>query len=130
MPAGTVMSPPVGGPLQVAIIQFGRSSSALGEEGSDVIARVAQIQRSNGGKVRIVGHAAQDVEGSSVSQIEDGNMRISVARARSVASLLVRDGVPASAIVIEGESDENPAYETRTARGLAANRRAEVYLDF
>jgi flagellar motor protein MotB len=39
-------------------------------------------------------------------------------------------GVPASAIVAEAASDDEPVYETNTARGVAANRRAEVFIDF
>ena len=39
-------------------------------------------------------------------------------------------GVPRASIVAEAASDSEPAYGTDTPRGVAANRRAEVYLDF
>ena len=38
-------------------------------------------------------------------------------------------GVPRSAIVAEAASDSEPKYATNTARGIAANRRAEIFLD-
>ena len=33
-------------------------------------------------------------------------------------------------IAAEAASDEEPAYETNTARGIAANRRAEIFVEF
>ena len=130
VPASALTSPPLGGPMQVAVIQFGRNSAGLSANDIDVLTRVAQIQRRNGGTVRVLGHAQKDVVGSSVAEIKNGNLNLSIKRAESVAQLLVRNGVPASAIVMEGVSDEEPVYETKTARGIAANRRAEVFIDF
>ena len=116
--------------MQVAVIQFGRNSAGLSANDIDVLTRVAQIQRRNGGTVRVLGHALKDVVGSSVTEIKNGNLNLSIKRAEAVAQLLVRNGVPADAIVMEGVSDEEPVYETKTARGIAANRRAEVFIDF
>ncbi len=129
VPSSALTSPPLSGPMQVAVIQFGRNSAGLSANDIDVLTRVAQIQRRNGGTVRVLGHALKDVVGSSVSEIKNGNLNLSIKRAEAVAQLLVRNGVPADAIVMEGVSDEEPVYETRTARGIAANRRAEVFLD-
>jgi flagellar motor protein MotB len=41
----------------------------------------------------------------------------------------VRLGVPADRIVAEAASDAMPVYETRTPRGVAANRRVEIFID-
>ncbi len=38
-------------------------------------------------------------------------------------------GVPRNAIVAEAACDSEPKYTTDTARGVAANRRAEIFLD-
>lgn len=130
VPSSAVTSPPFGGPMQVAVIQFGRNSAGLSANDVEVLQRVAQIQRRNGGTVRVLGHAQKDVVGSSVAEIKNGNLNLSIKRAESVAQLLIRSGVPSDAIVVEGVSDEEPVYETRTARGIAANRRAEVFIDF
>ena len=48
----------------------------------------------------------------------------------SIVNQLIRAGVPKDAIVMEALSDEEPIYETVTARGIAANRRAEIFFDF
>ena len=128
VPASAITAPP-GGPLQVAVIQFGRASSGLGGRDSDILKKIAQIQKKNGGTVRVVAHAEQDVTGSSVDQIERGNYDVSRRRALAVANQLMALGVPRSAIVAEAASDSEPKYATNTARGVAANRRAEIFLD-
>jgi outer membrane protein OmpA-like peptidoglycan-associated protein len=130
VPSSALTSPPLGGPMQVAVIQFGRNSAGLSADDVEVLARVAQIQRRNGGTVRVLGHALKDAVGSSPAEIKNGNLNLSIKRAEAVAKFLIRNGVPSNAIVMEGVSDEEPVYETRTARGIAANRRAEVFIDF
>jgi outer membrane protein OmpA-like peptidoglycan-associated protein len=128
VPSSAITSPP-GGPLQVAVIQFGRASSGLGGRDGDILKKIAQIQKKNGGTVRVVAHSEQDVTGSSVGQIEQGNYDVSRRRAINIANQLMALGVPRSAIVAEAASDSEPKYATNTARGIAANRRAEIFLD-
>ena len=128
VPNGTLKAP--ASPLQIAVIQFNRASSGLGGNDLAILSRVAQIQRKNGGTVRIVAHAAQDASGSSADAIEQGNYEVSKRRALAIANQLMALGVPKSSIIAEAASDNEPIYETNTARGLAANRRAEISLDF
>ncbi|TAJ85738.1 MAG: hypothetical protein EPO10_21175 [Reyranella sp.] len=120
VPFSALKSPPFEGSLQVAVIQFGPSSTALDGVDSAVLAQVAEIQRDNGGIVRIVAHAAQDRD----------NFDVSRRRALAIAHKLRRLGVPTGQIVAEAASDEEPIYRTSTARGLAANRRVDVFIDF
>jgi len=120
VPFSALKSPPFDGSLQVAVIQYGPASTDLDGADSAVLARVAQIQRDNGGTVRIVAHAAQDRD----------NFDVSRRRALGVAQELRRLGVPTSQMVAEAASDLEPIYQTSTARGLAANRRVEVSIDF
>jgi outer membrane protein OmpA-like peptidoglycan-associated protein len=120
VPFSALKSPPFDGSLQVAVIQFGPSSTGLDGVDSAVLARVAEIQRDNGGIVRIVAHAAQDRD----------NLDVSRRRALVIAQELRRLGVPTSQMVAETASDGEPIYQTSTARGLAANRRVEVFMDF
>jgi outer membrane protein OmpA-like peptidoglycan-associated protein len=129
VPFSALKSPPLGGQIEVAVIQFGFNSSGLGGNDAEVLSRVAQIQRRNGGRVRIVAHAAKDVSGTSAAAIERGNYEVSRRRALAIVAYLTQHGVPRSAIVAEAASDAEPKYDTNTARGTAANRRAEVYLD-
>jgi outer membrane protein OmpA-like peptidoglycan-associated protein len=123
-------APPTAAPVQVAVIQFGPMSVELNGKDQAVLARVAQVQRSNGGKVRIVAHSAQDAAGSSPDVLARDNFEVSRQRALTVANQLMRLGVPANRIAAEAASDEEPAYETNTARGIAANRRAEIFVEF
>ena len=102
----------------------------MGGNDLSIISRIAEIQRKNGGTVRIVAHAAEDVTGTSPDALENGNYEVSKRRALAIVAQLERLGVPRSSIIAEAASDGEPIYETNTARGLAANRRAEVFLDF
>ena len=74
--------------------------------------------------------AAATVGGASAAQLERGNFEVSRRRALAVAQQLRALGVPKDSIVAEAASDEEPLYQTDTARGMAANRRAEVFIDF
>jgi outer membrane protein OmpA-like peptidoglycan-associated protein len=130
VPAGSVKSPPLGGQIQVAVIQFGRAQSGVSGTGNDVLADVARMQKRNGGTVRIVAHASEDATAATVQGIEQGNYDMSRRRALAITNQLMAFGVPRSSIVAEAASDAEPAYGTNTARGVAANRRAEVFLDF
>lgn len=120
-----------GGPgpnVQLAVIQFGQGSAGLTGSDYPVLQRVAEIQRVNRATIRIVAHAAQDSDGSSADSAR-ANYEVSRRRALAVATQLVRLGVPADRIVAEAASDALPIYETRTARGLAANRRVEIFIE-
>ena len=130
VPFRDIKSPPFDGNLQVAVIQFGRGSSGLGGVDYSVLQKVAEIQRSNRATVRIVAHSSQDAYGSSVSDLARANYEVSRRRALAIANQLVRMGVPVDRIVAEAASDREPVYETNTARGVAANRRAEIFVDF
>ena len=118
------------GNQQVAVIQFGAGSAGLTSNDFAILQRVADIQRNNRATVRIVAHSAQDAYGSSVSDLARANYEVSRRRALAVANQLVRLGVPANRIVAEAASDAEPAFETTSARGIAANRRAEIFVDF
>ena len=109
--------------MQIAVIQFQRASFELTGYDRAVLSRVAHIQRRDGGTIRIVAHASQDATG------ERANYDVSYRRAVAVADTLMSLGVPRSAIVAEAASDNEPAYATTSARGVAANRRADIFLD-
>ena len=129
-PAAPQARLPSGGNLQVAVIQFGQGATGLTGNDFAVLQKVAEIQRNNRGTVRIVAHAQQDASGSSADQVARANYEVSRQRALAVANQLVRLGVPANRIVAEAASDAEPAFETTSARGIAANRRAEIFVDF
>lgn len=112
------------------MIQFGGGSASLTSKDLAILQKVAEMQRNNRATVRIVAHAQQDASGAAADQVARANYEISRQRALAVANQLVRFGVPASRIVAEAASDAEPAFETTSARGIAANRRAEIFIDF
>jgi outer membrane protein OmpA-like peptidoglycan-associated protein len=119
-----------GNNIQVAIVQFGRASSGLSSDDLSVLRDVAEIQKKQGGTVRIVGHASQDSTGSDAQRLQEGNYTVSLARANAIAGQLVRFGVPRGSVVVEAAGDQQPEYDPVTAVAVASNRRAEIYLAF
>jgi outer membrane protein OmpA-like peptidoglycan-associated protein len=115
----------VNGPIQVAIIQFGAGSASLGADDLAVLRDVARMYARSGGTIRIYAHSSHD-GGSAGAQDQD----VSYRRGAQVMNTLQRLGVPARAVSMEAMADGRPAYDTSTARGIAANRRAEIFLDF
>lgn len=119
-----------GNNIQVAVVQFGRASSGLSGDDLTVLRDVAEIQKKQGGTIRVVGHASQDVTGSDVQRLQEGNYAISLARANAIANQLVRFGVPRSAVVAEAAGDVQPEYDPVNPVAVASNRRAEIFLAF
>jgi outer membrane protein OmpA-like peptidoglycan-associated protein len=81
----------------------------------DQIARVIQ-QHPEIDKIVIEGHS--DTVGNA-----DVNRRLSLARAESVKSYLVKKGVEASRLEAKGYGPDRPIASNKTAKGRAANRR-------
>ena len=58
------------------------------------------------------------------------NLKVSVARAESVAKVLQKYGMPKSQIITEGLSDSRPRYKEVMPEGERLNRRAEIYISY
>jgi outer membrane protein OmpA-like peptidoglycan-associated protein len=143
-PSGSRAGAPVAGPvasaaptsvpfsgniLEVAVVQFGRSSSGLDGSALSVLRDVASIQRSQGGVIRIVGHSSSDSASADPDRARQDAFNVSMARANAVARQLIALGVPRNQIVVESAADSQPEYAPLTATAVAANRRAEIFLD-
>ena len=129
-PSAVPMPVTYGNNMQVAVVQFSRASSGLSSDDLSVLRDVAEIQKKQGGTVRIVGHASQDSTGADVQRLQQGNYTVSLARANAIAAQLARFGVPRNAVIVEAAGDQQPEYEPVTAVAVASNRRAEIYLAF
>jgi outer membrane protein OmpA-like peptidoglycan-associated protein len=116
--------------MEVAVIQFGPGSSGLDGDDLAVLRDVVRMHKRMGGLVRIFAHASFDVRSSNPQLAQAGNLDVSLRRGTSVVNALLRLGVPAEAMTMEALSDADPIYTTATASGIAANRRAEIFLDF
>ena len=83
-------------------------------------ALAAQAFRANGySRVTATGHT--DTSGPATY-----NMALSLRRANSVKDQLVRDGVPAQAIVVVGAGETKPLAPTGDGVREAQNRRVEI----
>jgi outer membrane protein OmpA-like peptidoglycan-associated protein len=124
MPSGSV----AGVGQAVGLVYFGDGSSGLNDADRNVLRQVAELQRIQGGVLRIIGHASQRT-GNLDAQRQDGvNRRVSLARATAVARALVGMGVQPILVQVAAAGDDQTLYAESTPAGEAGNRRAEVYL--
>ncbi|HXO26376.1 MAG TPA: OmpA family protein [Thermoanaerobaculia bacterium] len=83
------------------------------------LAALAVSVRSGSNHLLVVGHA--DIRGSRAV-----NARMSLARAKAVASYLEEEGVPQSAIEVAGKGADEPIGSNQSGAGRGANRRVDV----
>lgn len=117
-------------PGQLAVVQFADGSANLSARDQLVIADAARLATQRGGMVRVVGHTADHASGTNAARREMKLLEISSRRAEAVAAELIRQGVPASSLVLEAAGSDRPRYVEATPAGIAANRRVEIYLDY
>lgn len=114
--------------VKVATIFFDNGSSKLKAHDKRILRAVTRLQRKNGGKLRIVGHASTRTRNLPPVKHKMANFQVSAARADRVGSELVRMGVKKEDIHISAVSDAEPIYYEFMPSGEAGNRRTEVYL--
>lgn len=103
-------------------ILFATNSSDLNAASRESLTRFANSLRTNPETdVTIYGHT--DNTGS-----RDVNVRVSNARADSVAKFLTDNGVSGSRLTTEGKAFDEPVADNSTAAGRALNRRVEVFI--
>lgn len=116
---------PTDADLQQLVNQAGRmgfelGGSTLNEDSQAAARRIADLLIENPDyNVIVVGHTCN--KGS-----DEVNMRVGFARARSVANVLRRNGVPADRITISSAGSTLPIASNDTEDGRRKNRRAEV----
>ncbi|MEO8560055.1 MAG: OmpA family protein, partial [Rhodospirillales bacterium] len=81
------------------------------------------------GVIRIIGHASADSASNDPDRAKQDAYTVSLARANTIARQLAALGVPRDQIVVEAAADDQPQYAPVTATAVAANRRAEIYID-
>ncbi len=97
---------------------------------ADLSARARQIVAEAAAASTKVPTTRIDVNGyTDLSGSADYNQRLSVRRAESVESELVRDGVPKDEIVIRGNGENDPLVPTAKGVREPQNRRVEIILN-
>jgi outer membrane protein OmpA-like peptidoglycan-associated protein len=112
----------------VGYVYFNNGSSHLSESDRAVLQQVVQLQRIQGGVLRIVGHASQRTGNMDALAQDQVNKRVSLERATAVAQALVGMGVQPMLVQVAAVGDGQTLYSESTPAGEAGNRRAEVYL--
>lgn len=103
-------------------IEFRQSGSTLRTSAVGALDRIVSFAAScRGGDIVIIGHS--DAMGDA-----DYNQLLSEQRARAVADYLVRRGVDAARLIVEGRGASQPIADNDTIGGRAANRRIEFEL--
>jgi outer membrane protein OmpA-like peptidoglycan-associated protein len=125
---GQTYSGAYGGGQPVGMIYFRDGSAKLSSDDRKVLKQIAEMHKTYGGVVRVVGHASMRTGSMDYASHQQANQRISEARAKAVARQLRRYGVPETAIQTSAVGDTQPIYAEMMPNGEAANRRAEVYL--
>ncbi|HEX9648470.1 MAG TPA: OmpA family protein [Alphaproteobacteria bacterium] len=123
-------SGPAMGSVHAGVIYFAYGSTSLSAADTQVLGQIADLYRSRGGRVRVVGHSSGRVDGTDEVKAKLANFAVAFDRARMVAEELARQGVPADQIFPSSMSSDAPAYSETTKLGEAANRRADIYIDF
>lgn len=116
--------------MQAAVVYFNHGSSKLSRQDREVLRQVAAAYKEYDVTVRVVGHSSSRTKTSKVVAHKIANYEISVNRARAVARQLVKLGVAPGSLYVGAMADTKPKFSEATPMGEAANRRADVYLDF
>jgi len=128
-PAMTATNAQIAGVGQaVGYVYFNNGSSSLSAADQQVLQQVVQLQRIQGGVLRIVGHASQRTGNMDALAQDQVNKRVSLQRATAVAQALVGMGVQPMLVQVAAAGDGQTLYSESTPAGEAGNRRAEVYL--
>jgi outer membrane protein OmpA-like peptidoglycan-associated protein len=101
-------------------VTFASGRAMLTPQGREILREVAiQLVENPQYRVQISGHT--DNVGSRA-----GNLRLSLARARTVETFLVANGVPHTQVTAKGFGPDVPIAPNTTAAGQAKNRRVEL----
>lgn len=113
-----------GCPLSMSLtMTYALNSAKIDAASSEKVLKFAKFLNENPGyKVQIIGYT--DSAGKA-----DYNQKLSEARANSLRTMLIENGVDASRLRAEGRGESNPIADNKSKEGRAANRRIEVILN-
>jgi OOP family OmpA-OmpF porin len=101
-------------------VNFQTGSARLTPEARDVLRDIAsQLVENPQYRIQISGHT--DASGSAAA-----NLRLSLARARTVETFLEANGVPPMQLTAKGFGPDVPIASNKTVAGRAENRRVEL----
>jgi flagellar motor protein MotB len=113
------------------VVFFPHDTTILSSQAREEVRVAAQefLARGGQGYVRVVGHSSSRTANMSLERHQIWNFERSQARASAVARELIREGVPASKVLVEAVGDSQPVYYETMPQGEDGNRRAEIFLE-
>ena len=124
-----VYANPQGLPATAVVFFPGDSVYLNAEARAQVRAAAEQFKAQGGqGNVRVVGHSSSRTANMPLGRHLEIIFHKSQERANAVVQELIRDGVPASKVLMEAVGDSQPVYYESMPKGEDGNRRAEIFL--
>ena len=111
-------------------ILFDNGSSSVNSNYNKSLRKIVKDAKSHNGKIVVQGFASSRTKNTDIISHKTANLKVSIARAESVAKLLQGYGMPKSHIITEGLSDSRPLYKEVMPEGERLNRRAEIYITY
>jgi outer membrane protein OmpA-like peptidoglycan-associated protein len=127
--AASTYTSPSGAPPASVVFFPGDTTVLSASAKAEVRAAVEKFQAGGGsGYVRVVGHASSRTGNMPLERHLVVIFEKSQQRANSVAQELIKEGVPASRVLVEAVGDTQPVYYESMPKGEDGNRRAEIFL--
>lgn len=111
-------------------VYFNNSVSTVDSSYYSKLKNIVKEAKKHDGKIIVQGFASSRTKDTDIVTHKMINLKVSIARAQSVAKLLTQFGMPKSRIITEGLSDSRPAYQEVMPEGERLNRRAEIYISY
>jgi outer membrane protein OmpA-like peptidoglycan-associated protein len=113
-----------------ASVYFTHDTTILSSDAKAQVQATAQAFASRGssGFVRVVGYSSSNSTKLTAARRMEWNLERSQARANAVARELIRDGVPADRVLVEGRGDQESAAYTAVPAGGDSGHRADIYI--
>jgi outer membrane protein OmpA-like peptidoglycan-associated protein len=128
-PTASVYANAVGGRPAAVVLFPGDGTAVTTAARAQIRSAVSAFrQRGGTGFIKVVGHSSSRTPNMPVEKHLMAIFAKSQARANAVAHEIIREGVPASHVLVEAVGDSQPVYYESMPQGEAGNRRAEIFI--
>lgn len=121
-------SRPPEGALRVAVIQFEHAKFEVDNAGKDILSQVAAYAQQSRASVWLFGYGSRRIELVTGETPAAASRALAEDRAREVAVILVKEGVPADRLYLITRGASDPMFHETAETGVAGNRRVEIFL--
>jgi outer membrane protein OmpA-like peptidoglycan-associated protein len=114
---------------ELATVYFAGGAAKLDAKGQAELKRVAATARSEGGTLRVIGHASSGTREKDPARQKLVNFSVSHQRAEAVARELYRLGVDPARVIVEAMGDARPEVAAGQPGAEKGNRRVEIFIE-